>query len=84
MENSAEIDECIKEDGIHYSFNGRQIRNIVLTAMRLAQDQDAEVPKLRRVHLSTAARATEKFQQNLKDQETIYRAHQIKGPLPNR
>lgn len=80
VEDMPNIKKWVDEDGKRFSFNGRQIRNVVSTAMGLARAEDLTLPKLQRGHLSKVARQTESFQKELAAQETIYRAHQIDRP----
>lgn len=58
----------------HKSFNGRQIRNIVSSAMGLAR---ASQELLTKDHLEMVADTTEAFQKDLSDQEAVYRAVQL-------
>lgn len=78
VEYLKEIHEWIER--APFDFNGRQIRNTVLTAIGLAQNQDAERPKLQCQDLAAVANETMKFQENLKAQEMKYRAQQIDRP----
>lgn len=55
-------------------FNGRQIRNIVSSAMGLAR---ASGEPLNRDHLEQVADATEAFQKDLSNQEAVYRASHV-------
>ena len=56
------------------NFNGRQIRNIVSSAMGLAH---ASQELLTEEHLELVAETTEAFQKDLSDQEAVYRAAQL-------
>lgn len=58
----------------HKKFNGRQIRNIVSSAMGLAR---ASGGLLTRDHLEQVADATEAFQKDLSNQEAVYIATQV-------
>lgn len=72
-----EYEEClewVREDGCTKYFNGRQIRNVVSTAMGLAH---AEKRGLCRRHLIHVSRNTEIFKRALSDQEAIFRNAQI-------
>lgn len=55
-------------------FNGRQIRNIVSSAMKLAR---ASGEQLTPDHLEQVADATEAFQKDLSNQEAVYRASHV-------
>ncbi|MCJ1244500.1 hypothetical protein MMC30_001698 [Trapelia coarctata] len=60
----------------NYNLNGRQIRNIVTSAMGLAR---AGERKLRVEDLADVARMTKEFKQDTSVQEAVYRASQIDG-----
>lgn len=69
------IQTWVEEEGRSKSFNGRQIRNIVSTAMGLAH---AEKRKLERRDLSLVAMNTSAFKDALAAQEAVYRNNQIR------
>ncbi|KAF7532266.1 hypothetical protein G7054_g8120 [Neopestalotiopsis clavispora] len=74
-----DIDTCMQwvgEEGQNKTFNGRQIRNIVYTAMSLAHTDKSP---LRRGHLVQVAQNTETFQRALQDQEAVFRNNQIRA-----
>jgi len=67
--------EWVSEDGKHKAFNGRQIRNLISTAMALAH---AENRGLRRNDLTVVSRNTMTFNGALAEREAIYRNAQFK------
>lgn len=60
----------IQSTGRKLNFNGRQIRNVVSTALGLAM---ADGQKLNRKHLDRVAEQTKLFKQDLKSQEEIFK-----------
>tara|TARA_R110002060_G_scaffold38337_1_gene49564 strand:+ start:1136 stop:1351 length:216 start_codon:yes stop_codon:yes gene_type:complete len=64
----------VDKEGKRFDFNGRQIRNIISTALGIAL---AENRKLCRDDLSSVARQTDTFKRDLSTQEAIYRDRQI-------
>jgi uncharacterized protein YpuA (DUF1002 family) len=74
LDDPADIKDWI-EDGVkRYNFDGRQIRNIVSTALGIAL---ADNRKLKRRDLDKVSRQTNIFKRSLKEQEAIYRHTQI-------
>jgi phage FluMu protein gp41 len=71
-----EIMEWMEDEGTSVMFNGRQIRNVVSTAMGIAH---ADHRSLTRKDLSTVARNTRAFKDALKEQDILYRNKQIKS-----
>lgn len=76
---SAEYDSCVrwvKDEGCRKTLNGRQIRNIVSTAMGVAHADNRSliVDDLRNV-----AQNTEEFKKALADQEAIFRNEQLRA-----
>ncbi|KAI1204853.1 uncharacterized protein F4807DRAFT_314289 [Annulohypoxylon truncatum] len=69
------IQTWVEEEGRSKAFNGRQIRNIVSTAMGLAH---ADGRKLERKYLSLVAMNTSAFKDALAAQEAVYRNNQIR------
>jgi SpoVK/Ycf46/Vps4 family AAA+-type ATPase len=67
--------DWVQEEGKQKTFNGRQIRNIVSTAMALAH---AEKRGLLRKDLSEVALNTSVFKAALADQDAIFRNSQFK------
>ncbi|CAI6336220.1 unnamed protein product [Periconia digitata] len=61
--------------GKKFDFNGRQIRNVISTAMSIAL---AEEVKLKTEHLSIVSRQTDDFKRDLSVQEGIYKDKQIR------
>ncbi|RYP45785.1 hypothetical protein DL768_007904 [Monosporascus sp. mg162] len=70
------ITSWVEEEGRNKVFNGRQIRNIVSTAMGLAH---AEHRKLERKDLSLVAMNTSAFKTALAAQEAVFRNNQLKA-----
>ena len=70
-----EVKDWITEDGKSKDFNGRQIRNVVWTAMSIANSQERG---LERKDLVLVSKHVTQFQKALQAQDTIYRATQIK------
>ncbi|KAK6084717.1 hypothetical protein SCUP515_01213 [Seiridium cupressi] len=77
VSNMKEIKEWIDDEGKSKEFNGRQIRNVVSTAMSLAH---ADNRLLKKGDLTLVSKHITQFQRALQDQETIYRAAQINKP----
>ncbi|GKT41593.1 uncharacterized protein ColSpa_01774 [Colletotrichum spaethianum] len=75
VEDYSKCMEWVNEEGRNKPFNGRQIRNIVSTAMSMAH---AEGKKLQRPHLVRVAQNTETFKKALLEQEAVYKNAQIK------
>ncbi|KAI1092955.1 hypothetical protein F5B19DRAFT_179487 [Rostrohypoxylon terebratum] len=69
------IQTWVEKEGRSKRFNGRQVRNIVSTAMGLAH---AEKRKLERKDLSLVAMNTSAFKDALAAQEAVYRNNQIR------
>ena len=65
-----DIEEWVREERKEKNFNGRQIRNLVSTAMALAH---AEGLRLQRKHLTTVSRNTSTFKSALQHQEAIFK-----------
>lgn len=66
----------VNSAGRKLHFNGRQIRNVVSTALGIAMmedDQDGGNGKLQRKHLDRVAEQTKQFKQDLKSQEEIFK-----------
>jgi hypothetical protein len=74
VDDLQEVKKWIEEDGKGERFNGRQIRNIVWTAMSIANSQDRGLTSR---DLALVSKHVGKFQSALRDQETLYRATQI-------
>ncbi|KAI1357507.1 hypothetical protein F5Y08DRAFT_324151 [Xylaria arbuscula] len=69
-----DLQKWARKEGKRYKFNGRQIRNVLSTALGLAR---AEGKRLRREDLISVAQQTEEFKQDLHEQEAIYKDRQI-------
>lgn len=69
------IKHWVDTSGCRSNFNGRQIRNIVSTAMGLA---NADGMRLTKNHLIDVAKQTEDFQKDLAIQDAVYRNEHIK------
>ena len=70
IKDRAAIDDWIKEYGSESKFNGRQIRNVVTSALALARSsakQNAGDDRLTRDHLKTVINITKEFQEQLED-----------------
>ncbi|KAI8953162.1 P-loop containing nucleoside triphosphate hydrolase protein [Xylaria longipes] len=74
VDNLRDLEMWAKKDGKRYDFKGRQIRNVLSTALGIAQ---AEGRKLDREDLISVARQTDDFKRDLSTQEAIYRDRQI-------
>ncbi|KAF2645288.1 P-loop containing nucleoside triphosphate hydrolase protein [Massarina eburnea CBS 473.64] len=69
-----DLDKWVRDYGRKFQFNGRQIRNVIGTAMGLAMmDEEHPDGKLRRVHLSRVAEQTKTFKLDLKSQEDMFK-----------
>ncbi|KAI9694330.1 MAG: hypothetical protein M1820_009019 [Bogoriella megaspora] len=77
ISDKASIDDWIQTIGKTFDLNGRQIRNIVSTAMGLARADNEDDPKLETKHLSLVATQTTRFQKELASVDAIYRNQQI-------
>jgi len=75
IEDWGPIERWVSEDGRHIAFNGRQIRNLISTAMALAH---AEKRGLRRDDLAAVARNTKEFNSALAEREAVYRNSQFR------
>ncbi|KAI3337622.1 hypothetical protein HD806DRAFT_518423 [Xylariaceae sp. AK1471] len=74
IENPKKLEEWVKKDGRRFDFNGRQIRNVISTALGIAL---ADNRKLETDDLASVARQTDDFKRDLSTQEAIYRDRQI-------
>lgn len=74
MENYDDLISWVRKDGKKFQFNGRQIRNVVSTAMGIALVDKESGGKLKRDHLVRVAQQTKDFKQDLKSQEEIFKA----------
>jgi hypothetical protein len=68
--------QWVKKDGKKYNFNGRQIRNVVSTAMNIALVDKEGSGKLKREHLVRVATKTKEFKQDLKAEENSFKKSQ--------
>ncbi|KAK1749636.1 hypothetical protein QBC47DRAFT_395553 [Echria macrotheca] len=75
VEEWGPVERWVSEDGKHIGFNGRQIRNLISTAMALAH---AENRGLRRDDLAVVARNTKEFNSALAEREAVYRNSQFR------
>ena len=72
-----DLEQWVKKEGQKLPLNGRQIRNIISTALGLALMEDSGQPeKLRPEHLKQVADQTKNFKQDLNAQEEIYKYKQ--------
>jgi SpoVK/Ycf46/Vps4 family AAA+-type ATPase len=74
VEDYDEIKDWVAEEGKRLDFNGRQIRNVISTALGIAL---AGNRKMLRKDLAVIARQTDNFKRELSAQEAIYRDRQI-------
>ncbi|KAI1176692.1 hypothetical protein F4777DRAFT_545620 [Nemania sp. FL0916] len=74
VENLKELETWVKKDGKRFDFNGRQIRNVISTALGIALADDR---KLTKDDLTSVARQTDEFKRDLSSQEAVYRDRQI-------
>ncbi|KAI1741360.1 hypothetical protein F4680DRAFT_416583 [Xylaria scruposa] len=74
VEDLRDVKAWASKDGKRFDFNGRQIRNVLSTALGIAL---AEGRKLSREDLISVARQTDDFKRDLSTQEAIYRDRQI-------
>ena len=74
IEKYTEIKEWVAEEGKRLDFNGRQIRNVISTALGIALVGNR---KMCRRDLAVIARQTDNFKRELSAQEAIYRDRQI-------
>jgi hypothetical protein len=65
--------EWVRKDSKKMKFNGRQIRNVVSTAMGIALVDEKNGKKLKREHIVKVAAQTNEFKNDLKSQEEIYK-----------
>jgi hypothetical protein len=78
VENYTDLISWARRDVRRWGFNGRQIRNVVSTAMNIALvDNEAGGGKLKREHLVRVAQQTKEFKLELRSQEEIYRARNM-------
>ncbi|KAH7117900.1 aaa family ATPase [Dendryphion nanum] len=68
-----QLEAWVKKDGGKLPFNGRQIRNVVSTALGVAL-KDGSNGRVKREHLVTIAEHTKTFKQDLSSQEAIYKS----------
>ncbi|KXX79795.1 ATPase family AAA domain-containing protein 3B [Madurella mycetomatis] len=68
--------QWVEEVGKEKDFNGRQIRNVVSTAMAIA---NADEMKLAPTHLNEVCKHVTQFKKALQEQETLFRAAQIEN-----
>ncbi|KAI1116481.1 hypothetical protein F5Y14DRAFT_459113 [Nemania sp. NC0429] len=73
IEDLSDLTKWVEKDGKKFEFNGRQIRNIISTALGIAH---ADKRKLNRDDLISVARQTDDFKRHLATQEAIYRDRQ--------
>lgn len=76
VEDLRELIKWATKDGKRFDFNGRQIRNVVSTALSIAL---ANKEKLNTEHLAMVARQTDEFKRDLSVQEGIYKDKQIRN-----
>jgi hypothetical protein len=78
IENPNKLRQWVKRDGKRLDFNGRQIRNVISTALGIAR---ADNRKLDVDDIVNVARRTEDFKRDLSTQEAIYRDRQINSRM---
>ncbi|KAK7751707.1 hypothetical protein SLS62_006368 [Diatrype stigma] len=67
--------QWVSKEGKRLQLNGRQIRNVVSTALGLAlMDDSGQSKKLRPEHLKQVAEQTKNFKQDLGSQEAVYKS----------
>jgi hypothetical protein len=76
IDSPNDIDDWITSEVESFDFNGRQIRNVVSTALGIAL---AEGRKLIRNDMAVVSKQTDHFKRDLSAQEAIYRAKQIES-----
>jgi ATP-dependent Clp protease ATP-binding subunit ClpA len=76
VENYENLMQWVKKEGKKYSFNGRQIRNVVSTAMNIALVDQEGSGKLKREHLIRVATKMKEFKQDLKAEENSFKKSQ--------
>ena len=76
MKDLEDLKDWVKKEGRRFDFNGRQIRNIVSTALGIAMAQNR---MLERSDMSSVARQTDDFKKDLLTQEAIYKDRHIKS-----
>ncbi|KAI0969444.1 hypothetical protein F4678DRAFT_440450 [Xylaria arbuscula] len=74
VDDLGDLQKWAKTEGKRSKFNGRQIRNVLSTALGLAR---ADGRKLMRDDIISVVRQTEDFKQDLHEQEVLYRDKQI-------
>ncbi|KAI0110864.1 hypothetical protein GGR51DRAFT_557864 [Nemania sp. FL0031] len=74
VDNFTDLKAWATKDSKRYNFNGRQIRNVLSTALGIAR---AEGRGLRRDDVIEVAQQTDDFKRDLYEQEAIYRDRQI-------
>lgn len=75
VEEYREINNWVKKEGSRrYTFNGRQIRNIVSTALGIAISEDR---KLHKEDLASVAGLTDDFKRDLYSQEVVFSHKQM-------
>ncbi|KAI8629481.1 hypothetical protein F5Y19DRAFT_83527 [Xylariaceae sp. FL1651] len=74
VDNLQDLNKWVRTDGKRFDFNGRQIRNVLSTALGIAL---ADKRKLQRDDIASVARQTDDFKRDLSTQEAIYRDRQI-------
>ena len=77
IENLEDLEDWVKIDGKRFGFNGRQIRNVVSTALGIAMARNR---KLKRGDLSSVARQTDDFTRDLGGPWKNYASRQIDPP----
>lgn len=66
--------QWVNKEGKRLPLNGRQIRNVVSTALGLAlMDESGQPKKIRPEHLKQVAEQTKNFKQDLGTQEAIFK-----------
>ena len=75
VENYEEVRKWVEKEGKRFDFNGRQIRNVISTALGIALANQNR--KLTREDLATVARQTDDFKRDLSIQEGIYKDRHI-------
>jgi len=73
VHNYKDLMQWVEKDSRKLGFNGRQIRNVVSTAMGIALVDEENGGKLKRVHLMRVAEQTKQFKTDLIAEEEMYK-----------
>jgi ATP-dependent Clp protease ATP-binding subunit ClpA len=73
VDKPQDLKNWVNKDGKKMAFNGRQIRNVISTAMGIALIDDINGNKLCREHLVKVADQTREFKRDLRSQEELHK-----------